>query len=76
MNIAGSFILGAITVSTSLSPQARLMMATGFCGSLTTFSTYAVDVVQLLEGGRPTKALGYALTNNVGGVSNLILGNR
>jgi hypothetical protein len=45
VNIFGSFLLGAVTVSSALSPTMKLMLGTGFCGAYTTFSTYSVDVV-------------------------------
>lgn len=37
-------------------------------GSLTTFSTFSVDIVHLLHAGKLGTAIGYVLFNNVGGV--------
>jgi CrcB protein len=55
VNVVGSFILGAfLTLATQriiVSPALRLFVATGFCGSLTTFSTYSYETVAMLEQG-------------------------
>ena len=45
VNLAGSFVLGAVVASTALPPRAKLLVGTGFCGSFTTFSTYSVETV-------------------------------
>lgn len=51
VNITGSFILGfLLAISTErfdLSPEMRLLLATGFLGSYTTFSSYAVESLNL-----------------------------
>ena len=39
-------------------PEWRLFIATGFCGGLTTFSTFSVEIVVLLQSGRLAYALG------------------
>jgi CrcB protein len=41
--------------------SARLLLGTGFCGAYTTYSTFAVDVDQLLRAGRVGVAIAYAL---------------
>ena len=40
-------------------PAARLLLATGFCGGFSTFSTFAYEAFALLQGGRPADALLY-----------------
>jgi fluoride exporter len=56
INVGGSFLLGlflAFAASRpSLSPHWRLLVATGFCGSFTTFSTLSYDTLMLLERGQ------------------------
>jgi len=53
INISGSLILGALATigleTTVLSPELRLLLTTGFCGGYTTFSTFSLDAVQLME---------------------------
>ncbi len=45
VNVIGSFIAGFVTAS--VSGDLRLILVTGFCGGLTTFSTLTVETVQL-----------------------------
>jgi fluoride exporter len=55
-NLVGGYIVGvaiAFFVSFSaLAPEWRLFVITGFCGGLTTFSTYSAEIVTLLQQGR------------------------
>ncbi|WP_172457848.1 CrcB family protein, partial [Pseudonocardia sp. N23] len=46
----GSFVLG-LTLGSTASPEVVLLVGTGFCGSLTTYSTFAYETVQLTAGG-------------------------
>jgi len=52
VNLIGSFIVGFLLYSslfTGLSPEYRLFIITGFCGALTTFSTFSYESFSLLE---------------------------
>ena len=42
VNMVGSCVLGAIAATPNLSPTNRALLGTGFCGALTTFSTFSV----------------------------------
>jgi len=69
VNVTGSFLL-AVFLSLAagqlqVSQPARLMIATGFFGAYTTFSTYSVESISLLEQGRFGAALVYILGMNV-----------
>ncbi|MDR3415360.1 MAG: fluoride efflux transporter CrcB [Nevskia sp.] len=61
-NLIGGYIigvaLGMITHNLGLSPQARLFLMTGFCGGLTTFSTFSAETYTLLERGQIGWGLG------------------
>jgi fluoride exporter len=61
-NLIGCYIIGAaiafFTLNPNLSPEWRLFIATGFCGGLTTFSTFSAEVILLLQSGRSVTALG------------------
>ncbi|HUK86027.1 MAG TPA: fluoride efflux transporter CrcB [Terriglobales bacterium] len=56
INIAGSFLLGLFLVWTTervlADPKWRLLIAIGFCGSFTTFSSYAFETFSYFEQGQ------------------------
>ncbi len=55
VNISGSFVLGLLTglsLSNHLSPLAKALLGTGFCGAYTTFSTFTFETLRLLEVGQ------------------------
>ena len=59
INVTGSFLLGVfVTASDGLGwpSSARMLVAVGFLGSYTTFSTLTVASVQLAESGELTRA--------------------
>jgi len=60
-NLVGCYIVGmAIAVFTAyptIAPEWRLFVTTGFCGGLTTFSTFSAETVMLLQSGRAVWAL-------------------
>ena len=63
INIIASFVLGGVVgwvVSRSLGSvgeEARLFIGVGFCGGLSTFSSFSYDTVFLLQNGRLAAAL-------------------
>lgn len=69
INITGSFILGLFLVwSTERAvpdPHWRLMIAIGFCGSYTTFSSYAFETFSLFEQGHYMLFASNIVANNV-----------
>jgi CrcB protein len=71
-NLIGGYIIGvAVAVFGSfsaLSPEWRLFVVTGFCGGLTTFSTFSSEVVTLLQQGRLMWAAGAAAIHLSGSV--------
>jgi CrcB protein len=54
-NLAGSFVLGLLLMSAS--PGWLLFAGVGFCGALTTFSTFALDTFVLAREGRPVVSI-------------------
>ena len=59
-NLLGAYVIGVaiafFAASPTLSPEWRLLIITGFCGGLTTFSTYSAELVNLLQQGRVAMA--------------------
>lgn len=60
VNVAGSFLLGLVVgleAHRGLDGSVVLVAGTGFCGSFTTFSTFAFQSVRLVETGAAGRAL-------------------
>lgn len=49
VNVAGSAVLGVVLGLGDLPVAVVALVGTGFCGTLTTFSTFGYDVVRLVE---------------------------
>ncbi|PMW99587.1 fluoride efflux transporter CrcB [Pseudomonas sp. FW215-R2] len=72
-NMVGGYIIGLaiafLAASPSLSPEWRLLIITGFCGGLTTFSTFSAETVALIQEGRLLWALGSISLHVVGSLA-------
>ncbi len=79
INVTGAMIMGFFVTFTLdrviTAPELRLFFATGFLGSYTTFSTYALDTFTLLQTGNKGMALFYWLGSATLGFIGLALGN-
>jgi CrcB protein len=64
VNLVGGYVIGlsvaGFAALPDIDPAWRLMVITGFLGSLTTFSSFSAEVVGMLMGGRPGLALATA----------------
>ena len=49
VNVAGAAVLGMLLGRGSVPAEVVALVGTGFCGTLTTFSTFGADVVRLVE---------------------------
>ncbi|MGW7258807.1 fluoride efflux transporter CrcB [Streptomyces sp. NPDC054834] len=62
-NVGGCAVIGVfmvvVTEAWAAHPLVRPFFGTGVLGGFTTFSTYAVDIQKLLDGGHPGTALAY-----------------
>lgn len=57
VNVIGSFLLG-LSVFSNIGGELSLFFAVGFCGSLTTYSSFSVDTIQLWT-AEPRRAAAY-----------------
>jgi fluoride exporter len=71
-NLIGGYIIGLAIAffasSAALSPEWRLLVVTGFCGGLTTFSTFSAELVAHLQEGRAAWACAAAAVHLAGSV--------
>ena len=76
VNIIGAFLLGFLTAytTTRIDPAWRPIIGTGFLGGLTTFSTFSIETVQLLQGDQWKTGIIYLLTQMILGLSMGALG--
>jgi CrcB protein len=69
-NLIGCYIIGMaiafFTTYPAFAPEWRLFVTTGFCGGLTTFSTFSAEIVILLQSGRTLWALGAVAAHLLG----------
>lgn len=73
VNVLGSILLGFLVAATD-KPELRLLLGTGFLGAFTTFSTFSVESMQLVESGEYGVAAASVLGNLVLGLSGAALG--
>ncbi|HEX6003865.1 MAG TPA: fluoride efflux transporter CrcB [Burkholderiales bacterium] len=77
-NLLGSYIVGLAIAyfagTASISPEWRLLIITGFCGALTTFSTFSAEVVALLQQNNWSGAAALIAIHVVGSIAMTLLG--
>lgn len=76
VNLVGAFVLGALLEALARSGadvarqrRIRLLVGTGFCGSLTTCSTFAVEIDLLVRAHEPTTAFAYLAASLGAGIA-------
>ena len=73
INIFGCFLIGVV-LNFDFSQSVYLLIALGFLGAFTTFSTFAVEVIQLVEKKQYVIALIYIISSGIIGISCTIIG--
>ena len=74
VNVLGSAVLGVLFGLRSVSPAVLALVGTGFCGTLSTFSTFGYDVVRLVEERMLARALTYLVGSLVLGLGTAAVG--
>ena len=76
-NLLGAFIIGVVVglfEKQYLASQSHLFLKTGLCGGFTTFSTFSLETLTLLENDVIFIAIVYALISVVGCIMGVYLG--
>jgi CrcB protein len=74
VNVVGCLVLGAVAGSGSVPAGVVALVGTGFCGALSTYSTFGWETLVLAEGGRLAVAVGYVLGSTAAGLAAAALG--
>ena len=72
VNIIGSFVIGLLIPASS--NTLYLLMAVGFCGGFTTFSTFSAQAFQMLQSGQRLTSLIYILASVLISIAFVFLG--
>ncbi|BAL85651.1 putative CrcB-like protein [Actinoplanes missouriensis 431] len=73
VNVTGSLILGLV-LGLPLSPALVALLGTGFCGALTTYSTFSWETLALARRGEQAAAAAYVLLSVLAGLGAAHLG--
>ena len=74
VNVIGCGLLGVLIGARRISTRSQLLLGTGFCGGLTTFSTFAVDAAGLWSTARPGAAAAYVVSSVLIGMGAFLTG--
>ena len=78
VNVVGSVVLGVLMAEEWSHPSARLLLrdagGIGFCGGLTTFSTFSLEVVNLTRDGDGAIAVVYAFASVAAAIVGVVAG--
>jgi CrcB protein len=76
-NVSGSMILGTLTggaMAAAASQDVQLLLGTGFCGALTTYSTFSYETLSLAEAGARFLAAANVIASVIAGLGAVFVG--
>lgn len=78
INVVGSVLLGVLLAAEWTHPSLRVLLhdagGIGFCGGLTTFSTFSVEVVNLTRAGETAIAITYTTVSLLAAIAGVVAG--
>lgn len=74
INVAGSLLLGVLFIVAKDRPTLLALLGAGFCGGFTTFSTFSLETLAMLQSGRWIEAAAYAQGSVLAGLLGAWLG--
>lgn len=78
VNVVGCFLFGFLFAACfeqqTLHQSMALLLLVGLCGAFTTFSTFAFDIVMLVEAGKWIVAISYILASVITCLVGMIIG--
>jgi len=75
VNLVGSFLIGILLSGAMKSSHSwTLLLVTGFCGGFTTFSTFAIENIKLIENENWNISILYLTLSLIGGIGLCLLG--
>ncbi|GEC03977.1 putative fluoride ion transporter CrcB 2 [Streptomyces spinoverrucosus] len=77
VNVAGCLVLGLVSgavLAGAASSQVQLLIGTGFCGALTTYSTFSYETLRLAEDGAKFYAAANVVASVVAGLGAAFVG--
>jgi CrcB protein len=75
VNVFGSALLGVLIGSGDALPVVvKTLLGTGFCGALTTYSTFSLETLRLVEEGRAGRAAAYVTASLALGLTAATIG--
>ena len=73
VNVTGSLVLGLV-LGMPLAPELTALVGTGFCGALTTYSTFSWEALTFARRGERAAAFAYVLVSVLAGLGAAALG--
>jgi CrcB protein len=76
INLVGCFLIGLLYHILTKGQQGYLFAVVGFLGGFTTFSSYGLELMRMLDGGHIKNFIAYLLTSNLLGILLVYIGYR